>query len=174
MNIRMINPGDAPGVRRLFEDTFPAGEAALVAELAHDLAQQADGSTITGIVAEDDQSIVACAVFSRMTYAQGTAVFILSPMAVHPSLQGQGIGQNVIRQGIDALIAAGGEVLVTYGDPAFYSKVGFELTTTDCLPAPFELSHPEGWIAQSLTGETLPVLTGPVGCVGPLDKAELW
>jgi predicted N-acetyltransferase YhbS len=40
---------------------------------------------------------------------------------------------------------------MTYGDPSYYAKVGFMPISEADAQAPFPLSHPEGWLAQSLT-----------------------
>ena len=51
---------------------------------------------------------------------------MLSPLAVAPARQRQGIGSALVRS-VTALAAAAGEPLVILqGDPAFYGRLGFE------------------------------------------------
>ena len=66
------------------------------------------------------------------------------------------------------------DVAVTYGDPAFYGKVGFAPITEDQVRPPCTLSFPHGWLGQSLTGRPLAPLKGPSRCVAALDKPEYW
>lgn len=118
---------------------------------------------------------VGALIFSPLRDPQGVArAMLLSPMAVATDRQGQGIGQGLIAHALGALRAAGAQVAVTYGDPAFYGRAGFAPVTTDMLPAPHALSMPHGWIAQSLTDAPLPKIPGPLACVAPLDDPAFW
>jgi predicted N-acetyltransferase YhbS len=63
---------------------------------------------------------------------------------------------------------------VTYGDPAFYEKVGFRPVSQDTLPPPLDLSQPDGWLAQSLTDNEVPRLHGPSTCVPAFNDPVFW
>ncbi|MCG5517084.1 MULTISPECIES: hypothetical protein [unclassified Ectothiorhodospira] len=41
-------------------------------------------------------------------------------------------------------------MVLTYGDPNYYSRIGFKPITEALAPAPFTLKQPEGWLGQSL------------------------
>ena len=88
--------------------------------------------------------------------------------------QGKGIGQRLIAHGLDALRQEGVDIAVTYGDPAFYGRVGFKPVSEADLPAPQPLNQPQGWIAQSLTDAPLTPLAGPAACVPAFDDPALW
>jgi putative acetyltransferase len=66
------------------------------------------------------------------------------------------------------------ELAITYGDPSFYSKVGFSVITEQLVPAPLELTQPEGWLAQSLIGDEIGAIAGKSHCVEALNKPALW
>jgi len=66
------------------------------------------------------------------------------------------------------------DVVLTYGDPAFYGKSGFVPADPATLPAPYPLSMPQGWQGLALAGGALPVLQGPCRCVAPFENAGLW
>jgi predicted N-acetyltransferase YhbS len=118
---------------------------------------------------------VGGAVFTRLAFADDPrTVFILAPMAVATDRQGQGIGQALLRHALDALQAEGVDVAMTYGDPAFYGKVGFLSVSTQTVAAPQPLSQPEGWVGQSLTGAPLSPLRGPCTCVAALNDPAFW
>jgi len=112
--------------------------------------------------------------FSRLTFEGGTNAFILAPVAVRTDFQGKGIGQQLIRFGLDALSKDGVELAVTYGDLGFYSKVGFQVVTEAVIPAPLTLQHPEGWLAQPLRGDEIQPIKGKSTCVEALNKPEYW
>lgn len=68
----------------------------------------------------------------------------------------------------------GAAIVVTYGDPAYYGRLGFNAIGQDVIPPPFELTQPEGWLAQSLDGGAIAAIPGPSACVGALDDAVYW
>ena len=76
--------------------------------------------------------------------------------------------------GLDALRREDVDIAVTYGDPAFYGRVGFELVSAADLPAPQPLKQPQGWIVQSLTKVPLTPLRGPARCVAAFNDPALW
>ena len=53
-------------------------------------------------------------------------VLCLGPVSAHPELQGRGIGSQLIRQTIASATALGFKAIILYGDPAYYSRFGFE------------------------------------------------
>lgn len=165
-------------MERLFIETFSesdsAAEGAMVGRLARDLISTTAPDDLYGFVARDDQRLIACILLSRLRFESGVKAFILAPVAVRTDYHGKGIGQRLIRFGLDALTRDGVELVVTYGDPAFYSKVGFHAVTEASIPAPHPLRQPEGWQAQSLSGGTLGPIAGRVACADALNKPEYW
>jgi len=101
-------------------------------------------------------------------------VFILSPVAVKTDQQGKGIGQKLLKHGLDEIRNNGVQVAMTYGDPNYYSKVGFQQISEDFAQAPFKLTYPEGWLAQSLTGQSLEPILGASSCVAALNDPSIW
>jgi predicted N-acetyltransferase YhbS len=163
----------------LFAATFAASEGAeegaLIGRLVRDQFAGAAEGDIHVFTARKGEALVGGAVFTRLRYdADGRAVFILAPMAVAPDRQRQGIGQRLLMHGLGAVRAAGVDVALTYGDPNFYSRVGFRPITQDQAAAPFRLQHPEGWLGQSLTDAPLTPLQGPSRCVAALDDPVFW
>ena len=76
--------------------------------------------------AEDEDRVIGAAVFTRLSFPEDLRrVVLLSPMAVAVGRQRQGVGQALLAHALAALRSEGVEVAITYGDPAFYGKVGF-------------------------------------------------
>jgi predicted N-acetyltransferase YhbS len=88
--------------------------------------------------------------------------------------QGQGIGRQLLIYALQALREAGIDIAVTYGDPNYYSRVGFAPVTEAFIPAPFKLQYPEGWLAQSLTETEITPLKGAVHCVEAFNDPAFW
>jgi putative acetyltransferase len=163
----------------LFAATFTASEGAeegaLIGGFVARLLDSTPKQDIHVYTASDEGTLIAAAIFTRLTYAEDPrTVFILSPMAVATDRQGQGVGQALLTHALAALRAEGVDIAITYGDPAFYGKVGFASLDQAVAPAPLPLSQPQGWIGQSLTGAALTPLRGACSCVEALNDPALW
>jgi putative acetyltransferase len=163
----------------LFTTTFTASEGpdegALIGELVGDLLAETSTADIRAFCAEDHGDVIGAAIFTRLTYSDDPhIVFLLSPMAVAPGHQRQGIGQAMLSYALGALRSEGIQIVVTYGDPNYYARAGFVQIAEDKARAPLPLSLPHGWIGQCLTGEQMPVLQGPSTCVSALNRKDVW
>jgi predicted N-acetyltransferase YhbS len=118
--------------------------------------------------------MVGAICFSRLTFERDIDVFILAPVAVHTEYQGQGIGQALITHGLREMQKIGVRVVITYGDPGFYTKVGFHPISQDMIEAPFPLTQPQGWLALSLTDDPIEPIPGHCSCVEALDNPVYW
>ncbi|WP_254969360.1 GNAT family N-acetyltransferase [Cyanobium sp. CH-040] len=178
MRLATCGRDDAAEFQRLFITTFTASEGEaegrLIGALVGDLINGTDSQDRHCFMATQDDRIVGGIVVSRLRFESGTDAFLMAPVAVLPDVQRRGIGQRLIRFGLEALARQGVELVLTYGDPRFYSQVGFQPTTTAVIPSPLPLQRPEGWLAQSLTGQALQPIQGPSCCVAALRKPELW
>jgi predicted N-acetyltransferase YhbS len=88
--------------------------------------------------------------------------------------QGKGVGQALIQYGLNALKNRSVAVAITYGDPSFYSKVGFQSLSENTIKAPVRLSMPEGWLGQSLTNGPIPTINERPTCVREFNDAVYW
>ena len=178
MHYSPAHPSDAAEIERLFIKTFSDSqgqtEGTIIGYLAHDLINGTPEADLYCFVARKGRQIVGCIFFSRMTFESEIKAFILAPVAVHTDHQGKGIGQGLIQFGLETLSKDGVDVAITYGDPNFYSKAGFQSVTEAVVPAPIPLQHPEGWLAQSLKGNEIKPIKGRSSCVEALNKPEYW
>lgn len=178
MKLRPASRADSQRIEQLFTQTFSdsdgAAEGARVGRLARRLMDDADTDQSSGFVALDNELLVGCIFFSPLTFDIPTRAALLSPVSVSTGHQGQGIGQQLIRFGIEHMRKNGTELIFTYGDPNYYAKVGFNAVSQTTARAPFELSQPEGWLGQSLTGADIQPLPGSARCVAAFNEPELW
>ena len=178
MKLSTYNPNNADEIEQLFIKTFSdsegRSEGKVIGRLVRDFMDNTDAHDLYCFTATENEQIIASIFFTRMKFESGINAFILSPVATHTDHQGKGIGQKLINFGLDALRENGVELAITYGDPNFYSKVGFGIITEQVIPAPLKLKYPEGWLAQSLVGDEIDPIAGTSYCVEELNKPEIW
>lgn len=152
-----------------------AEEGALIGDLARNLLATTADADIHVFTAREKRSLIGTIIFSRLTYEEDDrTVFVLGPVGVATHCQGRGIGQGLLAHGLAGLRKADVDVAVTYGDPNYYSKLGFRPITEEFARAPFKLKHPKGWLGQSLTDRKLKPLTGPSRCVEAFRRPDYW
>lgn len=159
---------------KVFSDAEGQSEGALIGNLTYDIMTSTDAQDLYGFVVIENEKIIGSILFTRLTFQNGVNAFLLSPVAIDTSYQGKGIGQKLINFGINHLRERGVNIVFTYGDPNFYSKVGFNRITEKIAKAPFKLSQPEGWLAQSLVSDEIKAISGGSSCVEAFNKPEIW
>jgi len=178
MKLRTHHQGDNEEIKRLFTRTFSdsegPSEGLLIGNLACDLLTITDPQDYYCFVATENEQIAGSIIFSRLTFESDVNAFLLAPVAVHTSYQGKGTGQKLINFGLNNLKERGVELVFTYGDPKFYAKVGFRPISEEIVKAPFVLTHPEGWLAQSLVSAEIDPIPGNSNCVEAFNKPEYW
>lgn len=178
MNIEIFDAGKHKSVVELFTSVFghSEGEAEgrLIANLVAELIDTTASEQLIGFVAVNDNQIIGSIFFSAFSVVNEQLAFILSPVAIATSEQGKGVGQTLINFGIEHLKSQSVDIVLTYGDPKYYSKVGFKQISEDVIAAPLKLSFPEGWLAQSLKGQDITPIAGPTQCVAALNDQQYW
>lgn len=162
----------------LFQETFSQAaddaEGRIVSELVRALMDTTPTVDLYGFVGLQSGTPVAAVFFSRLRFEALDACFLLSPLAVLPSRQRQGLGQRLLRHAIAKLRANHAAALFTYGDPAYYSKVGFAPVSIDEACPPYPLSQPEGWLFQALSARVSLPLRGKARCVSAMQDPTIW
>ena len=178
MGFRSHKRSDLSTIEDLFISVFAESEGesegALIGNLSRELILGTDERDLFGYVAVDKERIIGSIFFSRLTFEKDIDVFILAPVATHSDYQGKGIGQDLIKHGLRELKRSGVQIVTTYGDPAFYSKVGFSPLSQDVITAPLELSQPEGWLGLSLRDGSIESIPGSCSCVKAFNNPAYW
>lgn len=178
MKFKLLNQPHAESLKQLFTLTFSDSEGSeegkVVGQLAKDLIEQTDREDIYVFAAMEHEELIGAIYFTRLRFESDKMAFLLAPVAIRTDFQSKGLGQKLIQYGLDAMAERGVSLAFTYGDPAFYGRVGFERVTTEQFSAPLELSYPHGWLAKSISHSPLESITGASKCVKAFDKPELW
>lgn len=168
-----------PEITALFRETFTVSEGDAEGRQIGDFVEALFTTTphddLRVFTAHEGDVLSGAIVFSRMRYdADPRRVFVLSPVAVRTDVQKTGIGRRLISHGLDRLRDEGADHAFTYGDPAYYAKMGFKPVTEHFAAAPLPLTMPHGWLGQTLRGGKPEHFTGKPTCVPALDNPALW
>ena len=178
MKLQEYNSDNAEKIKQLFTGVFTdsegQSEGILIGDLVDKLMRETDEQDLYGFVAIDHEKIIGCIFFSRLTFECNVNAFMLAPVAIHTSFQGKGNGQKLINYGVSSLKDKGVELVITYGDPRFYSKVGFQTLSVNVIQPPLALSMPIGWLGQSLTGNPIPTIKERPRCVKAFNDPVYW
>jgi putative acetyltransferase len=104
------------------------------------------------------------------------AVSFLAPLAVVPTFQRQGVGDSLVKKGLELLFKSGFELVFVVGHPSYYprhgfapaGKLGFE------TPYPFPKIHANAWMVKALRPDVIGSVSGKVVCCDTLSKPALW
>jgi putative acetyltransferase len=153
---------DHPAIRHVNEAAFESGEAAnLIATL------RAEGHVLLSLVAESEGQIVGHILFSRMWVdtAKGRVPAVaLAPLAVLPTYQRQGIGNRLVRNGLDRLRGLDERIVIVVGHPDYYPRFGFSSATAYGIEGPFS---DEAFMALELVPGALAGIRGRVSYPPP-------
>jgi putative acetyltransferase len=178
MKFERIGREMASVLTQLFAATFGssegAEEGALIGGLVAKLSASIDGSEIICFGAVENEQLVGAIFFTKLHFSDGAAIYMLAPVAVSTEHQRCGVGQALIRHGLNELTSDGALVAVTYGDPSYYGKVGFLPLSEAVLKAPLDLSMPHGWLGQPLSKEPIRPRTERPDCVEAFRDPAYW
>jgi len=123
MSIREERPGDDAAIRRVNERAFGRKTEAELVD-----AVRTAGAAVLSLVAEQGGELVGHILFSPVTVESpgGSWQAVgLGPMSVPPELQRQGIGGELVREGLERLRQAGHAAVMLVGHPNYYPQFGF-------------------------------------------------
>ena len=101
---------------------------------------------------------------------------LLSPLAVVPDAQNQGIGGKLIERGLQQLKEAGTDLVFVLGHPGYYRRHGFEPAGKLGFEAPFPIpdKDADAWMIKALRPGLIGSLRGKIVCCEALDAPEYW
>jgi len=121
LSIRPETPEDRPAV-------FSVNDCAFPTQLEAELVDRVRAEALLSLVATTKHDVVGHALFTRVRVEgpgpEWTAA-ALGPIAVQPEFQREGVGGDLIREGLDRCAALGESVVFVLGSPDYYSKFGF-------------------------------------------------
>ena len=121
LEIRESMARDRAAIEALYPRSFPDEDLLpLVREM---LRKPAVTVSLVSVKAE---RVVGNIMFTRCAVkSHASRAALLAPLAVEPEHQGQGIGTELVSEGLRRLEKDGIETVYVLGDPAYYSRLGF-------------------------------------------------
>jgi putative acetyltransferase len=120
--IRDEQAGDIPFVHELNARVFPTDAEANLVDTLRDRAEP-----VISLVAVEDDEVVGHIMFSpvQLTGNESSRIMGLAPMAVKPERQNQGIGTELVHEGLSRCRALAAGAVAVLGHPAYYPRFGF-------------------------------------------------
>ncbi len=115
------------------------------------------------LIARDELGILAGAIRYWPVAVGGAPALLLGPIAVHPTRQGEGLGNNLIRSSLELAGPHWARVLLV-GDAPYYSRFGFEKLEHVAMPPP---TNPERILGLALSPDSWARIKGKVTRWGP-------
>ena len=114
----------------------------------------------------DDGVVGGHVMFTVTELEDGTAILMLSPLAVLPPRQRQGVGSALVHEGLLRAAARDEPLVIVEGDPRYYSRFGFTRASELRLEPPNE-----GVPEHAFQALRLPAYDGSVCGPRPLPAA---
>jgi putative acetyltransferase len=156
MNIRFEQPGDREQIRKVNLEAFDTESEANLVDALRD-----SGTELISLVAEDEDKIVGHILFSPVTMADVAGMIGLAPMAVLPEWQRQGVGTQLVNEGLKACEKSGYSVVVVLGHPDYYPRFGFVPSANFGIKSEYDVP-PEVFMVMELRKGALNGLKGTV------------
>ena len=102
---------------------------------------EADGDVIIQLVAEMDGQIVGHILFYSLGVRGRLGCAGLGPMSVDPWVQKEGIGKQLVTQGLTMLREAGCSIVFVLGHDGYYPKFGFTVEATEPFQSRYKGPH---------------------------------
>ena len=159
MTVRTESTKDDESVRRVNELAFEQpNEADLVDAL------RANARPFVSLVAVVDEQVVGHIFFSPVSIESENGVFTamgLAPMAVLPEYQNQGIGSQLVREGLKECQRLGHDIVVVLGHANYYPRFGFTPASLKGLRSEYDVPDEVFMVTELVPG----VLEGRRGLV---------
>jgi putative acetyltransferase len=136
--LRRERPGDVEPTRALHDLAFGVPEGAehsLETRILDRLREDGDVIDALTLVADLHGRVVGHVVCSRARMGEGPAV-ALGPIAVHPDVQGEGVGSALVAAVVVTADLSGEPAIVLLGDPGWYAHFGFETAAQHGIASP--------------------------------------
>ena len=179
MHIREATESDLSDVLHVEEQAFGADKGSEIVELVNELLRDPSAMPLLSLIAVDNDKAIGHILFTkaRITYSKrAISAAILAPLAVIPDTQSQGVGGQLVKEGLKVLSESGVELVFVLGHPEYYPRYGFKPAGNLGFETPYPIpdKHANAWMVQALRPGLIGSVNGKVVCADALNKPEHW
>lgn len=167
MHISVETSADQAAVDKLVADAFGPERFAKTVYRLRDGVAAVDSLSL---VAKDGDEVVGTLRFWPIAIGQGTPALLLGPLVSHPDRKGQGIGMELMREGLARAAAEGHRIVVLVGDEPYYRRFGFSRALARRLELPGWVD-PARFLARELVAGAMAGVSGMIMRPGELAPA---
>jgi len=158
LRISPESPDDMYEVEYLYDLAFAPGRSALSSYRLREGVSQVQALSL---VARDEYDAVGGAIRYWPVRVGKDDALLLGPIAVHPTRQGEGLGNLLISQSMGAARALGWSRVILIGDEPYYKRFGFNRRMAENLQFP-PPTNPERLLACALVDGAFKGISGMV------------
>lgn len=179
IEIRPATAADLNDVLTIETQAFGNEEGPEIANLVNGLLIDQTAMPLLSLLCFSDDRAVGHILFTRAHIAdteRPVKAAILAPLAVIPDAQSQGIGGQLIKQGLKQLTDSGVELVFVLGYPHYYQRHGFQPAGILGFEATYSIpeEHADAWMVQALQPGVIGKIQGKVLCADVLSEPEYW
>ena len=179
LKVREAFESDKQAVSDVVIAAFGDVQGQEIADLITDLLEDPSAQPLLSLVATDNDYVAGHILFTstRIKHSQRmVSSAILAPLSVHPEYQNQGIGGQLIKEGLKQLKTTGVELVFVLGHPGYYPKYGFSAAGIKGFDAPYLIppENSDAWMVQELHPGIIGCISGQVICAEALNDPKHW
>jgi len=181
MNLQVRNAfeSDKQAVSDVVIAAFGEVQGQEIADLITDLLEDQSAQPLLSLVVTSYDIVVGHILFTSAQIKHSQRMVssaILAPLSVHPEYQSQGIGGQLIEEGLKQLKATGVELVFVLGHPGYYPKYGFSTAGIKGFDAPYPLppENSGAWMVMELHPGIIECASGQVICAEALNDPKHW
>jgi predicted N-acetyltransferase YhbS len=179
INISNTTESDKEAIDDVVLNAFGDGQGHEIAGLIATLMKDETALPLLSLVANLDNHVVGHILFTTVAIKNACKpvnAMILAPLTVHSIYQNQGIGGQLIKEGLNRLQALNVDLVFVLGYPEYYSRYGFSSAGDQGLDAPYPIpsENTDAWMVLELKNGVLGEVSGRVQCADALDDPKHW
>ena len=179
LQVRKALESDNQSISEVVLAAFGDVQGQEISALITGLLTDQSAQPLLSLVATTNGNVVGHILFTSSRIGPSQRIIssaILAPLSVHPEYQNQGIGDRLIKEGLEQLKAAGVELVFVLGHPGYYPKHGFSAAGIRGFDAPYPIppENSDAWMVQELHPGILRHISGEVICADSLNDPKHW
>jgi putative acetyltransferase len=179
LDIRATTETDRQDVLQIEKSAFGNEKGAEIADLVDGLFDDQSALPRLSLMAINGDQGIGHILFTKAHItgsADSISAVILAPLAVIPTVQSQGVGGLLIKEGLKRLSESGVALVFVLGHPEYYPRHGFKTAKTLGFEAPYPIpeEHTDAWMVQELRTGVIGKVSGKVQCSDVLNQPQHW